>query len=1618
MRVTDTRSTAYFFIYLVLWGRFEAWASRAEEDSRDAQGSDQSSRGQRNHGTGQVTSDRLQARAQLHAATARLRSSASELTKLLRQPVLDLANALQAAKGLDDEKAGSRLTKAELAQRSTQVKRSLVEALLRVKSDDAAVRSSTSRTGDPLVYVDVNDASASADEGQLEDPFKPMGELAEGVASVAKQLKNDKLLIKTEQAVLQHASSVERMVDNVKDIEELGNDTGQILDDSSSPSELQNLVTELSKKSESQDPTDKNAMDSWEIDELDVETMDAFTRIKLCEIMPNLDCDACSETATSLKMYQDCVKTAIRNYTKSMAHQEETSDIKNQLEETVARHKRFQQAKTGSLFLANDALQVYGVYRNWARWNNDPMWPLEALKGEPAKAGWESFTSDSQTILMSHVNEFTAESSAIAKEEASHSAQWAYDTHAADHLTEAKSIQADAETIMGDASSMQGKASSQLDEAAKMQADAADLQQRSATTQSQLSEELQRCQNPVRCDHAEVNRLTTEANSQAAEAEDLQRRGLDQKTEMEALSQEGKAISEDTKGLQERSMTLKDEVVKDVQAPETLQSLLQELQDCATRIADRVTTLAAQHIKAAVDAILALVPDLLFACLEAALDIITGFGLVITAARAMYYFTKFAYRKWREWRDSRQQKLCAPAPQLDCCVNMVMGWHKQQQLSGRTSEAEFSSDTLDSLGKSLENSDQCAPWVVTLFTAPPADDQLKLMIQREIDNAAPSILKVPVNVWSSVTKKQPGRLLVSRGHVVLEQPGTYSFWRSVSWPAGCEHFLPIKGQIRDTEGLRAKVKAGKLRFSFGDFGRGAGKYRFEVLDEFDMSGNSICAFASTMCHTVCHQAAMCDEYLDPTHVIDLETSLARSSRNLLAQCAPVSGLAKATGVLAAKANYSDDAARLGPSALRPLVWHHIFREGRGEVMSDGEAKANAAAICDKHVLPFWTCGAEECSLCQGVSSMFASKQNPVKWCNTFDSSKSNQSDSYARDLGRFYKCKQISSYLSSTEDKNRLASRSTTTDDTCSSRSFCTKESNLLPSLNMRAGLEKGSAAYDDSMCRLCVEFTQRAASGQKPATFCKAIPNNYPQQKVFCEGALQEIMDSLPSIKEASKTQWFSKSNVTISGNSCDNFCRTSVSRHSKMIETLANPSPLMLAGQDRESAPPGKIVSRFDEVLADTSVATQSPWYKRALRTVGRNLPFVATSSPAYVIYHLNDKIQSAVSTWEGILKEISWDGSFTQKRMWPRTGPHGVITEKLEQATFLMLSEATHMKTHVSFIERIVESTVNLNVANRAAVDLARRTELLSDRLGNMNTALDSISPPSVPSKVQKINRKKARDTQTIVKCYEKITERHEKYMPVLDAMSGSMNQVVDKVKSQHESGVKYTAEGVGLLDLVSQFYLVLPKKEQGRWTRLKQWLNPLNLFRTRLIVDDLLAEDDKDCSSEAVRKMTKNGLWKQLQSCCTERRKQVLGWEGEVRTTHIQLNKILEMMNYVKGNFITRNIRLAYRAAFSSRKNNNWMQEEAVDLLQGASQDFDNSLTEERRAHGVWASQLHQLKEQMYTSVADPGVRRVFFRESRFEGVKRNAKAELRKAKSTFIYFGSLFSELAARIKIEA
>lgn len=64
---------------------------------------------------------------------------------------------------------------------------------------------------------------------------------------------------------------------------------------------------------------------------------------------------------------------------------------------------------------------------------------------------------------------------------------------------------------------------------------------------------------------------------------------------------------------------------------------------------------------------------------------------------------------------------------------------------------------------------------------------------------------------------------------------------------------------------------------------------------------------------------------------------------------------RALSAPAEESNTSSD-TKLGPTALRPFVWQHLFKEGKDEAMPRTEAFAYAAAVCDKHVLPFWPCG--------------------------------------------------------------------------------------------------------------------------------------------------------------------------------------------------------------------------------------------------------------------------------------------------------------------------------------------------------------------------------------------------------------------------------------------------------------------------------------------------------------------------------------------------------------------------------------------------------------------------------------------------------------------------------------
>ncbi|CAE6922716.1 GIP [Symbiodinium natans] len=1327
-----------------------------------------------------ATSAELQARAQLKAATASLVRGTAALTELLTGEANELVEMLEKTEATS-EKYRENSKDPAVVQRALNVSKQMVDLVNQVKSHDTAVQQSLAKTGDPLVYDD-----GSIDRKDIPDPGEQVGQLAEGIAKLAKKRGDQNMIKKTEGKLLQHVMAVDKMVKGAQEAEESGGDPREVLADAPEDDKA-DLVEALDADTVGTDTDEEETTaDAWEVAELDVDDMDAFTRAKICDLLPSLRCAACGENASTLQEYRDCVGREISEYQNSRKRRARRAEAKAQMDETVQRSKELKNLKRRGMLLAHDAFEMWGVHRNWARWTSDPTWPLEALKGEPAKAGWESFTTDSQVILETSIQDFQTGAVDIAKEEGMASADTIYATHLEDHVAEAMDIKAGGEDLMARAGDLQqqgmtmmGDAEGTMAEAQAIQADGLQLQAEMQETSAALQTELNHCQQPPtpfqpsQCNPDEIMRLSNEMDGHRQEAEALADRSSALSEEMQAhaeeadvMAQEAQAMAADAEQLQTQAMALKDEALADLTSSETLQAVAAELQDCAQRIATRVVDLAAQTAEQVTTQILALVPDLFFACLEAALDIITGFGWIITAARVTYMLVKYAYKKYKEWRDTRKQQLCGKTPQLDCCVGTVMSWYDQQVLAQRKTEAEFRADSQWILARKLQVPNSCTPWSLTLFAEPLDDETARVILAREMAQNAPAIFTRQISTYSwfgvgkgSLRLKDDTRLVVARSSFLIEWPRKKRQKRArvLRWSTGCDDFLPLKGGSQNSKGLRAKRNNASplgVRFKFGGGSRSS--------RSFDMASDSesMCFLANAMCRAACYKPEVCDEHLDPQGVVDLGGKAARNAKNLLSLCAPVSGLKRATGV--EEATYSKE-TKVGPAALRAFVWDHLFHKGEGEPMSRTEALAYSAAVCDKHVLPFWSCGAEECSLCQGVASMYTSSQSAQQWCSSFHLKDSeNVSETYARDSGRYFKCQYLSEYLQSTEDQSRLRDRRATVAETCESRTFCSKASNTLPTLDMRPGLQRGTPEYADSQCRMCVEFVQRAAAGLKPKAFCNAIPSRYPQQKIFCEGTLREMMEAIPGVKNAQEkafwSGWFSEWSAGLNGTVCNKLCKESVERRPEIKLTLKNPSPLILAGEDTEAAPPGKPLEENWQPEAADSI-TKSPWMKRALKSVKLSLPARAVSGTQVVIWKLEDQMQSSISGWEALLKEIAWDGTFTQKRVWPRTGAGGVISQKVQQAVFLMLREVTLLRSHVDFIAALLQTKMNLGVARRTSEDLTRRMDSLVQNFDLMDEVLTGMKAPSVPSRLRRKFQKKARDMETVANCYGVIVERHE-------------------------------------------------------------------------------------------------------------------------------------------------------------------------------------------------------------------------------------------------------------------
>jgi len=419
-----------------------------------------------------------------------------------------------------------------------------------------------------------------------------------------------------------------------------------------------------------------------------------------------------------------------------------------------------------------------------------------------------------------------------------------YAENLAHHVDAATEIQAGAEELMAQGAEMQeagtgfiGDAQTSLAEAQQIQADSLALQERMQATSLELQAEVNKCSQPpnpltgaTECDPQAISELTGEMDAHRQEATEIADRGSELGQEMEAHSEEvaemateAEQMAADAEELKNQALELKDSAMEELTSSETLQDIANQLLECAQRIANRVLTLAAETAKSMTRQILALVPDLFFACLEAALDIITGFGWVITAARLSYKLAKFARKKWREWKDARKQTLCGKDPQMDCCVNSVMAWYDKQVQVKRVKEAEFRADTQAYLAKSLNYPDQCTPWSVTMFSDATDNETLKVLIAREITAGAPTIFAIGARIYSRfgkgfVRRTFSARLVVSRMSFLVEFPKKKRQKRArvLRYNAACEDFLPAADEtLKDFEFSKQRKRRHHLELCSG-----------------------------------------------------------------------------------------------------------------------------------------------------------------------------------------------------------------------------------------------------------------------------------------------------------------------------------------------------------------------------------------------------------------------------------------------------------------------------------------------------------------------------------------------------------------------------------------------------------------------------------------------------------------------------------------------------------------------------------------------------------------------------------------------------------------------------------
>eukprot|EP00746_Dinoflagellata_sp_MGD_P034192 gnl/MRDRNA2_/MRDRNA2_18162_c0_seq1.p1 gnl/MRDRNA2_/MRDRNA2_18162_c0~~gnl/MRDRNA2_/MRDRNA2_18162_c0_seq1.p1 ORF type:complete len:847 (-),score=165.13 gnl/MRDRNA2_/MRDRNA2_18162_c0_seq1:552-2858(-) len=639
-----------------------------------------------------------------------------------------------------------------------------------------------------------------------------------------------------------------------------------------------------------------------------------------------------------------------------------------------------------------------------------------------------------------------------------------------------------------------------------------------------------------------------------------------------------------------------------------------------------------------------------------------------------------------------------------------------------------------------------------------------------------------------------------------------------------------------------------------------------------------------------------------------------------------------------------------------------------------------------------------------------------------------------RDAGRFSKCKYIHKYLDYTLDRQAFEKHTLSVEKQCETRGFCSAAVPRLPVANLKPQVTSEEA--EDRRCVLCVDFVQMAAANVSPKIYCDKISSKYPAQKRECQKFLEEVKARVKPIRHILEQKRWSLFSTTpdgekLPGSACDKFCEGTMRRRPELQESLKNKSPLLLAGEDLEPAKPGPAPDAEHDEDAELHPESAALSKLQAKLKKKRKIHFWQSIGLSASFRRLENAVQKCVAERRALLLQLSWESKYTSKRVWPRLGTQGFVSQKLEEVTVLMLRESSLLQPHLDLAEDLLDTffLADMQNAHKIIGDLENRVTELLQNLEVLPSQLDEIVPPTVPSFLRRLTQKQANDRKRIAKCFGGLVERHEKFTPIFKALSEELMEVVKDLNQTRAETLEYDAKSIGLTPVVSQFYLMLPKKKQGRFSRFLQWLNPVNMFRTRFQPDKLYDEDEKECKPKYIRKVTFERLH-DFSDCCTERTHQVMSWDTIVQTAFGKLSQVVEMMDYVKGNVITKNYRRAKRAlghgmekitmgVYRSSKSYHgfWVQEEAALLLSEAAKEFNKRIAELDERNKKNSGALKRHTEHYWALAQDRKLKNFFIKSSRFETVLQNAKEEIRKGIESFKKIQSKFKKLHEELTVQ-